>query len=120
MNIAEKLARLRKDAGLSQKEIAQRAGISQSYYNEIEKGKDKIRCPIDTLGKICKAFNMSISKFLDETEDEPVLIQGNGLPQELQDVDVECISILKSALNEGLSYEDIKEILEVARKIKKP
>ena len=61
MNIKEK----REELGLTQKELAEKAGITQSFLCDIEQGRSKPS--IDTAVKIANALNISDIKFF-ETE----------------------------------------------------
>lgn len=61
MNIKER----REELGLTQKELAEKAGITQSFLCDIEQGRSKPS--IDTAVKIANALNISDIKFF-ETE----------------------------------------------------
>lgn len=55
---------------LSQEELALSAGINPTYIGHIERG---LKCPtIDTLNKICTAFNITLSQLLDFDSNIPV------------------------------------------------
>lgn len=47
---------------ITQQELAQRLGISYSYYNNIEKGNRS--CPIEVLIGICREFRISADRIL--------------------------------------------------------
>ena len=59
MNIKEKRERL----GISQKELAEKAEISQSFLCDIEQGRSKPS--IDTALKIAEALSIEDIKFFD-------------------------------------------------------
>ena len=59
MNIKER----REELDLSQKELAEKVGISQSFLCDIEQGRSKPS--IDTALKIAEALNISDVKFFD-------------------------------------------------------
>ena len=61
MNIKER----REELGMSQKELAEKAGISQSFLCDIEQGRSKPS--IDTAVKLADALSISDIKFF-ETE----------------------------------------------------
>ena len=55
MRIADDIARLRKAAGLTQAELAERAGVGLRFVRELERGKrtvrlDKVQQVLDLLG----------------------------------------------------------------------
>ena len=59
MNIKEKRERL----GISQKELAEKVGISQSFLCDIEQGRSKPS--IDTAVKLADALNIDDIKFFE-------------------------------------------------------
>lgn len=59
MNIKEKRERL----GISQKELTEKVGISQSFLCDIEQGRSKPS--IDTAIKIAQALNVADIKFFE-------------------------------------------------------
>lgn len=61
-NIGNKLKRARMEQGLTQEELAERAGIRANYYAKIERGE--INTTIDTLQKIASALNVKSSDIL--------------------------------------------------------
>ncbi|MGI6080006.1 MAG: helix-turn-helix domain-containing protein [Candidatus Avilachnospira sp.] len=56
-DIGQRLQKLRKDAGYTQVEVADRAGISVSYYGNIERGKKVMS--LETFIKVCAALDAS-------------------------------------------------------------
>ena len=58
----ERLRQLRDDSDLTQKEIAEVIGTSQSYYSKQELGKKPI--PIEQLIKLCEFFQVSADYIL--------------------------------------------------------
>ena len=62
----ERLKKLRKEAGLTQKEIAQQMQVGQNSYSNWEKG---IRTPIrPTIDKLAEILNTSTAYLLGETD----------------------------------------------------
>ena len=64
MTIAEKLYKLRTDFGLSQKEFAEKAGVSQSAINYWENGKRQPKT--SQIKKIAKAFDVALYILIDD------------------------------------------------------
>lgn len=62
--LSKRLRELRKDAGLTQEELAKRAGISVKYLQNLE-GEDPKNPSLLTLDKISKGLEVSISQLLD-------------------------------------------------------
>lgn len=56
--LRKKILLLRLDEGLSQEELAARAGLRQSVISRIENGESKPR--IETVNKIAKALNRKV------------------------------------------------------------
>ncbi|MBQ3265900.1 MAG: helix-turn-helix transcriptional regulator [Ruminococcus sp.] len=56
------LLNLRERASLTQKEVSLKLGISESYYNLIERGERKKALDIDLLKKMCCIFKVSLDE----------------------------------------------------------
>ncbi len=61
--LGDRIRLLRQKQGLTQNELAQRAGISTKYLQNLE-GKDPKRASIDTLQGLADGFEMPLWKFL--------------------------------------------------------
>lgn len=61
MSIGEKIRQFRLDAGLTQKQLGEKAGIAEPTIRKYE--LNKLNPKIETLAKISKALNISISVF---------------------------------------------------------
>ncbi len=71
MTIGERLRALRKEAGLTQKELGERLGVSASMIGQYETNLRKPK--FETLEKIAAVLNVSISEFLDLSNISPSL-----------------------------------------------
>mgnify|MGYP006288169645 CR=1 FL=1 len=70
-NIGNKISMIRKNKNISQRELAQKANLSQSFISHLEHGK---RNPtLNTLQSIAHALDIPLNKFLlfiiDEIKD---------------------------------------------------
>lgn len=63
-NVSNRLKELRKQAGLTQLELAERVGVSQSNIALLEKGKREIDIPM--IGKLAQALNVKPYELLPE------------------------------------------------------
>jgi transcriptional regulator with XRE-family HTH domain len=63
-HLLRRLKRLRKRAGLTQEEFAERAGMSYKYYQQIESGR-KPDLRLSTLERLAAAHRIKLSKLLD-------------------------------------------------------
>lgn len=61
--IAEKIRKIRKEKGMSQEELAFKAGLNRAYVGYIERGEKKPS--VDTLSKLAIALKIKLSEFLD-------------------------------------------------------
>lgn len=68
-NLAINLLRLRKARGLTQAEVAARAGMRQPRIADIERGDYNAR--LDTVGKLAWALGVEAEDLLAEAGDEP-------------------------------------------------
>ena len=64
--IGARLLAIRKNAGLTQSEAAERAGISDRTYADIERGTVNMR--VETLLKICRTFHITPDDILTERQ----------------------------------------------------
>ncbi len=66
--LGDELRTARKDAGLSQEELASRAGLHRTYISLLERG---LRSPtVDVLLRLCAAMGVSASKIIARVERE--------------------------------------------------
>ena len=107
MTFAERLKELRKQAHLTQVELAKLLGIGQSSYADWERGKKKPTQEI--LVKIAQIFNVSIDYLVGNSEEK------SG--------ELDNIELLFRMNSKGLTEEEKiifkKELIEFMRKRKK-
>lgn len=79
------LARLRKSAGMSQRELAEKLRVRQSFLSAIENGKSRI--PDEKLSQLKEIFGITdFSRFLVSESDEPASFPAHThLPDETND-----------------------------------
>ena len=72
--IGKNIAHLRKERGWSQRELAERAGITHSAISSIENGK--VSPSVSSLQKIVNEFSLSLSEFftLEQQSDKKVKV----------------------------------------------
>lgn len=58
LDIARHISYYRTKAGLTQKQLADKAGISRSYLSHLESPNTPHKCSLDTLFSICYALNI--------------------------------------------------------------
>ena len=63
MDVAKRIRILREKSGMSQNQLAIKAGVSQSHLRRVELGKSDIT--IGFLQLLCDALGISISEFFD-------------------------------------------------------
>lgn len=61
----EYLISLRTEKGLTQKQIAQKLNISESYYNQIEKGERQKKMDITLLNRLSLALEIPITVLIN-------------------------------------------------------
>lgn len=64
LKVGKKIKELRRKCGYTQEELSELANIDYKYLQRIE-GKNPPNLKLETLEKLAKAFNISISKLLD-------------------------------------------------------
>jgi len=63
--LLKRLRRLREEAGLTQEQFAERAGMSYKYYQQIEAGR-KADLRLSTLERLAKAHRIKLARLLEE------------------------------------------------------
>lgn len=78
VEFAERLQKLRSDAGLSQSELASRAGVSLDSLRNWEQGRVLPR--IDTAAKLARALGVSVDALVENggTEAKPAAAKRKG------------------------------------------
>ena len=71
-NVARTLSRLRKDNGLTLKQLSQRAGLSESFLSRVE--NEKAAITISSLNRLAEVFALPIGVFFDTGKEDPKLI----------------------------------------------
>lgn len=99
--VGEKLFSFRKSKGFTQAEVAEKAGLSDRTYADIERGSVNMR--VDTLLKICDALNITPDEILTKNADDIEIEKGNlmmifdELPEQNKKIALKLLSVyLKS------------------------
>lgn len=102
-NIAmgKRIAQLREDKGMTQKQLADRAGISSTFLSEVENGKRNI-----SMGKL-----VSIAEELETTTD--YLARGAHSGSRPRPVDKFPTELSNAAEEMGWSFAEAKTLLQV-------
>ena len=79
MAVGSKLAQIIKEKGLTQKEVAEKAGISPQTLNKIIK-RDSARADVQLFLKICAALEIPISVFKEDAIAEFYIDHPNAEP----------------------------------------
>lgn len=113
MTIGEKIYKIRNEMGLTQKEFAKIAGVSQSAINFWENGKRQPR--LEQLNKLASSLNIPISTFIDEhlVEDIAEIIKElNSAGKELVETTtntIENVTVQLIELGEELMMKKVME-----------
>ena len=93
--IGDRLKRLRKDYGYTQKQIAEYLDIDQAYISRIEKGERTLN--LSLLDKICQLYNCTPDYILgkdDNYQKRSVAFRSDG-----NDVDLNVVAKINSVMN---------------------
>jgi transcriptional regulator with XRE-family HTH domain len=99
--MGNRIAQLRDDRGLTQKQLADKAGISGTFLSEVENGKRNI-----SMGKL-----LAIADALDTTTD--YLARGTHSESRPRMADKFPPELSNAAEENGWSYSDVKTLLQV-------
>ena len=85
--VAVAVRTMRKQAGLTQAQLASRVGVSQPMIAKIEKGIEQLAPRWEMLGRVCVALNKQLRlSFRDPTEQDGHLVEVDGKPVSELDV----------------------------------
>ncbi len=70
MTIGERLKRLREIKGLSQNELAKRAGVHRPTISELEAGRQQ-DVTVETAKRLARALGVSLGLLVGEDESDP-------------------------------------------------
>ena len=108
---------LRIEKKLTQEELSKILRVSRGNVSKYE--NEDLDISNDKLKILADFFNVSVDYLLGIAEERNLtIVKEEGLPYELKG-HIEEISMLKEAIESGLSASDIKEILELGIKLKK-
>lgn len=102
MTVGERIRQARKEAGLTQKQLADKLGISPVNISQIENGRGKRGPAAATLRKIATALNITVSDLLSDNAFRKY-VQYEGLAQDIKDE-------LLSECMDPEEYEEIKSL----------
>lgn len=69
--VGERIRELRKQAGISARALASKAGLTQSHLSKLETGAAKPS--LEALERICRAMGVSLAEFFAAGEEQPHL-----------------------------------------------
>ena len=111
------LKKARMEAGYkSARQAALALGISPTTYQGYEAG-ERFPRKEETLRELAAFFSCTTDYLLGHTP-EPELVQYRDLPDKLKDAGAEAVVLTAEALEAGLSPEDLRELIETAKRIK--
>jgi transcriptional regulator with XRE-family HTH domain len=91
--------------------ITEYLNISEQFYYALENGNRKLT--EEYLSKFSDYYGVTTDYILGRTKNpQGYILEGDMIPKELRDIDVEMIEMVKDATNSGISKEDIREIIE--------
>lgn len=118
MSLGYRLKKLREEKNWHLEKVASFLNVSIPTISNYE--RDYRKPDIDTINKLADIFDVSTDYLLGRTDDRDVyVLTGDNVPEELRNVGIEEIGILKEFKNSGFTKEEIREIIEFAKKMKK-
>lgn len=103
-NIGNRLLAIRKRSGLTQAEMAEKAGISNRAYADIERGSVNMR--LETLLRICNALHITPDEILtddnatQEVQQEYLITRLNDCAPKERDTALRLLSVYLQSLIE--------------------
>ena len=97
--IGDNIRRIRKEQGLTQQQLAEKAGVSVHYVSAIERGGQTPS--LTTLGRLSRALGIGIALLLEEPADMTLFEQR--------------LSELNNALRVGADHGEVEFLFEVLK-----
>jgi transcriptional regulator with XRE-family HTH domain len=88
-------------------ELAKKMNMSWSALGKLERGERRITPEI--LEQVAKVYDMPLSFFFGEEI---------TIPDELKDLGIEWVAVIKELKEEGLTPDEVKSIRELAKRLK--
>jgi transcriptional regulator with XRE-family HTH domain len=102
---------------MTQKDFADFIGLAPTTISSYETGH---RSPdIQTLEIIADKVNVPLAELLCLDASETTNLSGIDIPEELKDLDIESIKVLKEIKDSGMGADEIKAVLELVKTIRK-
>lgn len=114
--ISERLKELRRVNNVTQQDVADAIDIGRVSYGRYETGS---RTPTSEVLVSLASYFKCTTDYLLGLVDRPEVVNWTDLPSELKDEGIEAIQIAKVALEEGLTAQDLKDIIELSRKLER-
>lgn len=120
-NVGGKIRKIRLERGLDQTTLAERAGVSQAYISQVERGLETPS--IECLFAIASALNVPVTIFF---EDNAVSLNDPAILEHFDDEtkhflakeeSVPYVIFAKDLKEEGITIEDIESIREAIKTI---
>ncbi len=117
MDIGKKIQQIRKEKGMTQQQLADKAGIARSRIGQYESGARK-EPKLDALTKIANALDVGLADLIPEAEKirstgkDSIIFQGSDGEISVEDFDPDCLGKeekLNLALGEFLNRDGIDE-----------
>lgn len=102
VEIGEKLLSVRRKKGMTQGEVAEKAGLSDRAYADIERGTANMR--VETALKICKALNVTPNDILIDEEipmqtGTDLLVKLNSCSESERKTAIKLINVFMNYIN---------------------
>lgn len=113
--IGKKISELRKNRGWTQKQLAEKIGVTQSYIGNIENGTRNLS-NIETVNKLLEVFNISFDYLFEEFI---LSLKSNKKSKiykkfelELSQMDINNLELIHDIVIEFVKYKEKKTIKE--------
>lgn len=114
----DRIKQLRTEKGITQQDLSDKLGITKSILSKYENGHREPGREI--LNSLADFFDVSVDYLLGRTDRKEIyILEKKDLPDELQDLGIDYIGVAKEIKESGFSIEEIKELIEFAKKMRK-
>lgn len=100
MQIGSRIKAIRKEKGITQTDLALKAGISRTYLADIE--GNRYAPSLKILGVVAEALNLKVSDLIEDKEKDPELTES-------------YIEVIQSARKAGVTPDKLQALIEVLK-----
>ena len=104
-NFSEKLKKIMFEKGITQKELAEKLGVSQAFISSWQVGKRHPK--LSSIKKIAKAVNVPVNYFITDEHEQKDIKNSKDLIIQMKELELRILKIEKLLEKNGLQNKNL-------------